>query len=383
MNLLQKLQAITADKPHNPEPSVPSFVDCWERTHIHPLSEFPGLECITRRAVMLMQHEDMPDPLDVRHILFLDTETTGLSSGSGTVAFEIGLGKICRDGFAVTQYVMRDYPEERFMLEKVRQAVTDADVLCTFNGKTFDLPLLRTRFIMNRLSADILDKPHIDLLHIARRLYKLRLKQCRLSRIESEVLGLPRTDDLPGSEAPERYFRYLKTGEFSLLEDVLSHNEQDVASMLTLLSHICTNYSHPEQISYQEDMFSMGNALEKEKHAPEARRVYRLVPYGRMHADSQLHLAHSHRREGDTETAKTVYMNMIARKEGGAEPYLALAKHYEHVEHDLDKAIEMTRLALVQLAEPTLLESSSVQDMRNALQYRYDRLIARQSRKGN
>lgn len=359
-----------------------TFVDCWEKTVIRPVEEFPELDALTRRPLMLMQHEEMPDPFNPRRILFLDTETTGLGGGAGTVAFEIGIGRITPQGFAVTQYVMRDYPEERFMLEKIRQQLLESDVLCTFNGRTFDIPLLRTRFLMNRVKADCLDLPHIDLLPLSRRIYKLRLSQCRLSRIESEVLGIPREADLPGSEAPERFFRYLKTGEFALLEDVLIHNEQDVASMLLLLSHLCKAYLQPEQITFQEDLFSMGTALEKEHHAKESRRVYRLVPNGKMHSPSQLRLAASHRREGESEHAAEIYLQMISRKEGGVEPYIALAKHYEHVEGDLHKALEMTRKAMMLIAEPTLFDSEAVQETRNALQYRYDRLQKRLTRKG-
>ncbi len=346
------------------------------------MHEYPEIDALARRPLMLMQHEDLPDPLNPRHILFLDTETTGLGGGAGTVAFEIGVGRITSQGFAVTQYVMRDYPEERFMLEKVRQQILDSEVLCTFNGRTFDIPLLRTRFLMNRINADCLDLPHIDLLPISRRIYKLRLSQCRLGRIESEVLGISRPNDLPGSEAPERFFRFLKTGEFSLLEEVLAHNEQDVASMLLLLSHLCAQYTRPEQISFQEDLFSMGAALEKEHHTRESRKVYRLVPSGRLHSPSQLRLAASHRRDGQAERAKEIYLDMIARKEGGVEPYIAMAKYYEHKEGNPALALEMTRKALILLAEPSLLDSSTVQDTRNALQYRYDRLQKRLTKKG-
>ena len=377
MNLLQKLRAIESKKPDAETPSSPAFVDCWERTRMRPLSEFPALDALSRRCLMLMQHEEMPDPLIPENILFLDTETTGLSGGAGTVAFEIGLGILKKDGFAVTQYVMRDYPEERFMLEKVMGRLKDCDVICTFNGRSFDLPLLRTRFIMNRLPTAVLDKPHIDLLPIARRLYKLRLQQCRLGHLEEHVLGLPRLGDLPGSEAPARFFLYLKTRDFALLDDVLSHNEQDVASMLALLSHMCAEYAQPEQIQFQEDLFSMGTALEKEKHVKESRRCYRLVSHGRLHADSQLRLAVSHRKSGESEKSKEIYLAMIARREGGVEPYIALAKYYEHVEHDVEKAFDMTKRALFTLAEPTLLDPPSVQETRNQVQYRYDRLQAR------
>ena len=381
MNLAEKLRMITSKPKPAPE-AAPSFTDCWQRTRVRPLDEFPELSSLNSKNLMLMQHEDLPSPFLPGKILFLDTETTGLSGGAGTVAFEIGAGVLTKDGFAVTQYVMRDYPEERYMLEKVLERLDECDVICTFNGKSFDIPLLRTRFILNRLPTDVLDKPHLDLLHMARRLYKLRLKQCRLSRLEEEVLGIPRVGDLPGNEAPARFHQYLLTHDFALLDDVLFHNEQDVASMLALLSHMCADYESPERIGHQEDIFSMAGALDREKHVRQSRRCYRLVPSGRLHAVSQMRLADSHRKSGEKEKARDIYLDMIIRHEGGAEPYIALAKYYEHTEHDLEKALEFTRKGLLTLAEPTLLDPPSVQETRNQLQYRYDRLQGRLTRKG-
>ena len=147
---------------------------------------------------MLMQEEDLPQPFDPRRVLYLDTETTGFQ-GSGTVAFIIGAGFITGEGFEVRQYIMRDYPEEPDQLNRLKALLEGFDTLCTFNGKSFDVPLLRSRFLMNRLRDTAFDKPHIDLLHIARRVWKLRLKQCSLGRLEEEILGQPRHDDLPGA----------------------------------------------------------------------------------------------------------------------------------------------------------------------------------------
>lgn len=187
-------------------------------------------------------------------------------------------------------------------------------MLCTFNGKSFDIPLIRSRFLMNRIRTDCLDKPHIDLLHIARRVWKLRLKQCSLGRLEEEILGQGRTDDLPGSEAPKRFFEYLKSGDFSLIEDVRKHNEQDVASMVTLLAHMHRVYQTPEQLGYAQDLLAMGNALQRTKHADEARRCYRLIPSGRFHAQGQLRLAGSWKKSGQKDEAAEVWHQMIRRR---------------------------------------------------------------------
>ncbi len=375
MNLRDKLKAIEKPKvkvtvtPTQPEePPRPAFTDCWRSESTHAPSDYP----INRQTVMLMQGDDMPTDFSPERILYLDTETTGLA-GAGTVAFEVGLGWQEGSEFRVRQLVMRDYPEEKFLLEEIVRTAEQFDVVCTFNGKTFDLPLLRNRFIMNRIRTNCLDKPHIDLLHIARRVWKLRLRRCNLTNLEEALLGVSRVDDLPGAQVPERFFSYLKTGDFSLLDDVLEHNEQDIVSLQNLLSHMCRMYEHPEQLRFDEDVYSMGVALDRFRHTEEARRCYELAG-GEMHAASQSRLAQSYRRAGEREEAVRIWQGMIARREGGVAPYVELAKYYEHTARDYAAALDVVRKALVRLAEPTLFEDASVQEARNALQYRYERL---------
>jgi len=377
MNLRDKLKAI--EKPRvkvavQETAPQPVFTDCWRSETTHAASEYP----IRRETVMLMQGDDMPEAFDPERILYLDTETTGLM-GAGTVAFEVGLGWQESGKFHVRQLVMRDYPEERFLLEEIVRVAENFDVVCSFNGKTFDLPLLRNRFIMNRIRTNCLDKPHIDLLHIARRVWKLRLRHCNLTNLEEALLGIPRVDDLPGAQVPERFFSYLKTGDFTLLDDVLDHNEQDIVSLQNLLCHMCRMYENPEQLRFDEDVYSMGVALDRFHHAEEARRCYELAG-GSMHAASQSRLAQSYRKSGERDEAVRIWQGMIARREGGIAPYVELAKHYEHVQKDYAAAMDVVRKALILLAEPTLFEDSAVQEARNALQYRYDRLKRRGAR---
>jgi len=372
MNLRDKLKAIEKPKVkvtvQETQPAQPAFTDCWRTESTHVPADYP----IRRETVMLMQGDDMPLAFDPERILYLDTETTGLM-GAGTVAFEVGLGWQ-RDGvFHVRQLVMRDYPEEKFLLDEIVRVAEEFDVVCSFNGKTFDLPLLRNRFIMNRIRTDCLDKPHIDLLHIARRVWKLRLRHCNLTNLEEALLGVPRVDDLPGAQVPERFFSYLKTGDFTLLDDVLEHNEQDIVNLQTLLCHMCRMYENPEQLRFDEDVYSMGVALDRFHHPEEARRCYELAG-GAMHAASQSRLATNYRKCGEREEAVRVWQGMIARREGGIAPCVELAKHYEHAEKDYAAAMDTVRKALILLAEPTLFEDSAVQEARNALQYRYDRL---------
>ena len=345
MNLRDKLNAINRPKVKitvtptgESEPPKPAFTECWKTESTHTPADYPLL----RETVMLMQGEDMPADFAAERILYLDTETTGLA-GAGTVAFQVGLGWQDAEGFHVRQLVMRDYPEEKFLLEEIIRVAEGFDVICTFNGKTFDLPLLRNRFIMNRIRTGVLDKPHIDLLHIARRVWKLRLRKCNLTNLEEALLGIPRVDDLPGAQVPERFFSYLKTGDFHLLDDVLEHNEQDIVSLQNLLCHMCRMYENPEQLRFDEDVFSMGVALDRFHHPEAARRCYRLAG-GTMHAQGQEKLAASYRRSGDKDAAAQIWQGMIKRREGGVTPYIELAKYYEHQKRDIDSA-RMSRIA--------------------------------------
>ena len=378
MNLRDKLKAVSAaPKPAQP---VKQFTDCYLRTEERDLGDFSHAFDVRRETVMLMQGEDMPGDFDIRRVLFLDTETTGFM-GAGTVAFLIGVGWITDEGFTVRQYLMRDYPEEKFQLERLVDDLARFDVICSFNGRSFDVPLLRDRFLMNRMKPTCLEKPHIDLLHIARRVWKLRLKKCNLGHLEEAVLGICRVGDIPGAEVPQRFFNYLKTGQFALLNEVIEHNAQDIASLCVLLAHMAHMYEHPEEARYGEDVFSMGVALERMKHPEEARKCYRLAMNGCMRTQGQLHLAVNYRRAGDRSQAKEIWQAMVIRHEGGVTPYIELAKHYEHVEKDIPSALEMTRRAMMLLAEPTLFDTEAVQETRNAVQYRYDRLKSRLSKK--
>lgn len=374
MSLRDRLRAIdSTPKKAAPAPAK-QFTSCYHQCETRPLCDFHEPFALSRDTMMLIQQDQLPDPLDPTRILYLDTETTGFAGGAGTVAFLVGLGYLTADGFVIHQYLMRDYPEEPFLLEQVTEMLNRFDVICTFNGRSFDVPLLRDRFIMQRMDTSVLDKPHIDLLHMSRRLWKLRLQRCNLSHLEEAILGFPRENDLPGSEVPQRYFDYLKTSEFALLYDVLTHNAQDIASLCTLLNHIAYLYEHPEEVPFAQDLFSMGASLEKNRHHAEARRCWRLVSAGSMHAPSQLRLAGSLRRCGDRQQAAEVWEGMIRRHEGGIRPYVELAKYCEHTLRDIPLALLYTQKAILLLAEPTLLDSDTVQSARNELQYRYDRL---------
>jgi len=224
------------------------------------------------------------------------------------------------------------------------------------------------------MSRSCLDLPHVDLLHLCRRLWKLRLGRCNLSRLEEVVLGRPRVDDLPGSEVPQRYFDYLKTKQLSLLDDVLRHNAQDIASLCVLLNHMADLYLHPEKIRFGEDVFSMGRALERTAHPARARVCYSLARRGPMGDSAAAALAANYRRAGEREEAARVWRQMIAERRGGAAPYIELAKYEEHVRRDPAAALALAERALSLLCEPSVRTDCTVQDAKNEVQYRCARL---------
>ncbi len=173
-------------------------------------------------------------PCPAERWAFLDTETTGLAGGSGTYAFLVGVGSIVRNGFQVRQFFMRDYAEERSTLSALEQYLSRFDVLITYNGRSYDQPLLETRFRMLRETPPFSRLAHLDLLYGARRLWKLRLEGCKLTSLEEQILGYQRQGDVPGHLIPQLYFDFLRGGQASRLMPVFQHNALDILTLACL-----------------------------------------------------------------------------------------------------------------------------------------------------
>lgn len=368
-SLRDKLRATAPQKAKPPKP-VP--VDCYVREKRYPLSDFFLPAIIPGEALSFMQGKEYPD-CKREEICFLDTETTGLSHGAGTVAFLVGIGFFEEDAFVVRQYLMRDYDEEGFVLSRTGRDMQRSKALCTFNGASFDIPLLDVRFTMQRMRGEMPDRPHIDLLPASRRVWKLRLKKCNLGCLEAAVLGVERVDDLPGALVPERYFSFLKTKDFSLLEDILEHNEQDIVSLAHILHKLLSLHETPLAARDSEDLFSLGRIYEKRGRAEGARMCYRAADSGKISALARERMAETFRKEGNFDEAARVYERMITSHQGGIRPLIAMAKIYEHRKRDIPKAIEYTRKAIILAAENESADMAS-------LQKRYQRLMMKARR---
>ena len=292
---------------------------------------------------------------DIRRCLFLDTETTGLSGGAGTVAFLVGVGWVEGDALVIEQLMLREYADEPELIDRLSQRMAGFESVCTYNGRNFDMPLLEARFTMNRMRDRWKTLENLDLLYPSRRAWKLRLGSCRLCNIETEVLGMAREDDLPGSEVPARFFQFMKTGEEALLDDIVRHNRQDIATLAKLLVRLCAVNDRPDLITDQRDQFSMGKSLERQGELKPAREMYRASarprPAGTLAALSGERIAGSAnwrlyalcRKSGDWAGAENVLIQMLRRRQMPGTVCVELAKLCEHRRKDYSRALEYAR----------------------------------------
>ena len=223
---------------------VPSVAPATDR--MIPGTEIaPGLwlqeECLTldgKWPCALDGTFDRRDPIPTRDLLFFDTETTGLAGGTGTRAFMIGAADVTSTGLRVRQLTIANTSAEPAMLEAFRSWLSPETVLSSYNGKSYDAPLLKTRYRLMRQREPLSMLAHVDLLYPTRRLYRGVYENCRLATIERRVLGIVREDDLPGSEAPGAWLGYLRGGSAQLLRRVVQHNRQDVVTLARLALHL-------------------------------------------------------------------------------------------------------------------------------------------------
>ncbi len=290
--------------------------------------------------------------VDPKRWAFLDTETTGLAGGTGTCAFLVGVGAIEDDGFLVRLFFMRDYDEEPAMLHALAGCLGNFDVLVTYNGKSFDAPLLETRYRLQRQRNPLACMQHVDLLHAARRVWGERLPNCRLGTLESEILGVERQGDIPGSLIPQRYFDFLRSGRAAPLKPVFHHNVLDIVSLACLGSVLMPVYAAPERapLRHGEDLLGLARWLARLGDSDRALHLYRRAIHAGL-PSSQLfpslwESARLERRTGNA-AAQVQLLRDLSRVSNiyRAAAFEELAKHYEHREHDFVRALDMTRRA--------------------------------------
>jgi uncharacterized protein YprB with RNaseH-like and TPR domain len=266
--------------------------------------------------------------------LFLDTETTGLG-GVGTLAFLVGLAAFDEGELVVEQLLLRTPAEEASLLHHVRERIERASLVVTFNGKAFDVPTLESRYVMNRMPVPA-RRPHLDLLHVARRLHRARTGSSTLKSIEAEVLGFVRDADIDGGEVAPRYTHFLRTGDASVLEAVIEHNSWDVVSMAALVGL----YGEPLGTLHHDDLVGLARTYRRARAFSEAERAAEAAvargagPEGlRVRGEIAKARGDRLRALGDFEALAQTVDEPAVR--------LELAKLYEHFVKSPERALEL------------------------------------------
>jgi uncharacterized protein YprB with RNaseH-like and TPR domain len=285
---------------------------------------------------------------------FLDTETSGLSGGTGTYAFLIGAARFIDDQLVLQQFFMRDPAEEPAVLEGLARFLAPSEALVTFNGKAFDAPLLSTRYRLHQIPIPYKDYSHLDLLPLARRLWRDRLESRALKYLEEHVLGLTRSsEEVPGYEIPWLYFDYLRTGDARPLGGVFYHNAMDVVAMAALLAHMNDMLESPYEGKVQHglDFVALGKLFEDLGHWDSAAKLFeRGLESGLNESDFGVavkRLSTLQKRRGDLGEAVRLWEE--SAKRGHLYAFIELAKHYEHKQRDVKSALKWTRAALKQV----------------------------------
>lgn len=321
-------------------------------THSHgarALGELPGLATAT--AARMGEATDLGQ-LSFSDLLFLDTETTGLSGGAGTIAFLVGVGYFDEEQFTVLQYFLRSPDDEPAMLTALEEQVGRRPGVVSFNGRSFDLPLLENRYILNRKPPPFLDVPHFDLLHPSRRLWRDLLDSCSLVSLERNVLGVVRDQaDVPSSVIPLIYRDYLRTGNAVEMPRIFYHNQVDVVSMVTLATRLCTAFERPSvELGHGIEWLSLGRWYEGLGLTAEADRAYRRAIEFDLEEESLrtalFRLGRLLKRAGRREEAAVAWRQLAALEKDGVQGHVELAKYCEWYTRELEQAAEWTRRAL-------------------------------------
>lgn len=334
-------------------------------------------------------------------ICFLDTETTGLMGGTGTVAFLVGVGWWEQDAqgawhFRLEQYLIEDFCHEWDMLERLAARLERFRAVCTYNGRTFDIPLLRARGIMHRIPPGRFRMAQIDLLQASRRWWRRMLDSVSLKRVEKEILGIDRGEDIDGALIPGIFFRFARTGRGERIPAVLDHNAQDIVTLGALLSHLTLVEADPLAegiLGHPEEFAAAGRGFVKERDLDRAALAFKRALEINSDGDRELELlgrlAALHKRRGAWGEALEIFQHLRAQPIAkGLHAWIESAKYEEHVRRDAAAALALVRqcrrqlelerdLAELRSAESALRFDSALRDLEHR-QHRLEQRLVRE-----
>ncbi|RJP24258.1 MAG: hypothetical protein C4520_04450 [Candidatus Abyssobacteria bacterium SURF_5] len=295
-------------------------------------------------------------PLSFDQIAFFDTETTGLSGGIGVCAFLVGIAYLSPNGFVVEQYLLNDFPSECDLLQKVCAKLDQFRYLASFNGRSFDVPVIEGRFVLNGVPQTISKKLHLDMLHPARRLWKHRLKDCSLKTVEADILKFQRLNDIDGWMIPQAFFSYLRSADRNVMERILLHNRLDLLTLACITHLILKAVENPREADFEhgEDWYGLGTLFERRRQVELAASCFERAleaglpdPLGR---NCRKLLSLTHKRAGNWDGAVRLWKEDLSKSGASAIFELEeLAKYYEHRRRDFASACEACRRAITAL----------------------------------
>ena len=311
---------------------------------LFPASEIQGQD-LARQT-----RDEIFHSISAEQILFLDTETTGLAGGTGTLPFLVGIGYFTETGFTVKQYLMRDYDEEPAVLDEITNELSRFPAISTYNGKRFDIPLLESRYLLNRKRINFSDFAHLDLLYPARRLWSLCLPDCSLSTVEKQILGKSRGEDVPGEQIPYIYFDFLRGIRVQRMRPVMLHNENDIFSLAMLAARTCQIFRDPfKEFTFGGELIGLARNDLAAGEIEKACQIFEFaITSGKLEDElctiTRKHLSLLYKRLSLWEKATELWKPMADDSNHFA--LLELAKYYEHKERNFSKALEMTEFIL-------------------------------------
>jgi hypothetical protein len=323
----------------------------WEHHRHHGSADIGALASLPHDLLATLG--EMPSSAP-ENWAFLDTETTGLSGSIGTCAFLVGVGRITKEGFRVRQFFMRGYGEEASLLDSLARHLKNFQVLITYNGAAFDQPLLESRYRLNRAPSPFARLPHLDLLHGARRLWKLRFDSCRLVDLENQVLGFERQGDIPGAMIPYVYFEYLRTKWIERLVPVFHHNQLDILTLACLTGIVPNAFNDAASCTNAAELTGIARWLKQTGDTDRALPLFKRAVESGL-PDDLLFRTLWDIAKLDPAAAKEIWTDLAAsRNPYRVKALTELAKHAEHTEQNHSAALQFTRDALALESSPAL-----------------------------
>lgn len=342
------------------------------RHGLHPLW-LTAYERLSQLTDQLLRLQDM---------VFLDAETTGLSGGTGTFAFMIGLGWFNDvNSFTVRQLFLPEPGAEFDFLTALAERMANFTTVVSFNGKSFDIPLLNSRYILHRLPSPFRDLIHIDLLHLSRSIWRYLLPSRTLSELEDNILHFTRSEqELPGWMAPKLYLDYLQTGDASPLKGMFYHNQIDIVSLAALLTAIENSLAF--HVETPLELFALAELYEKNGDSQRAVKAYQEI---NLRDPGPFLAAQARFRLGMLERRTENWQNAIAHWQEAATHHpdacVELAKYYEHQTGEVENAARWCQMALEIIRNKSVPDSIRISVSQTELQYRLDRLERKSRRK--